>query len=416
MRIISYGCGNYKPFKEHVVIELRPLTLIFGKNSSGKSAKLRLLRLILRALSARMHGAFPLDVDELTFGAHFLDLVHGRLPHGSASFQVVLEAEGKTLDLSATVQNIADLVSSQGKPTEYSVVSHFNLRRPSPICLTWMPAHGTVATYEKIGRLPFRGLLPDTKLLAGQKDQDRWSFAEEWRDRVQAFEGRIEHLGPHRSAIARVYEAGTPRPLSYNGSGAPGRLAADDALLDRTAAWYQEHLDGWQLSLSQSGRAFECILSRGDTTVNLADAGQGMQQALPAVVQQLSHQIGDESPFLDLVEQPELHLHTAAQSPLGDLFLNTAKTGRGQVIVETHSENLLMRIRRRIAEGADPKLVAVYWIEDHPEGHSSVRRINIDTYGELDWWREGIFSEGYEEVRAMRRAARVRLEADGRGK
>lgn len=98
------------------------------------------------------------------------------------------------------------------------------------------------------------------------------------------------------------------------------------------------------------------------------------------------------------------------------MFLNTAKTGRGQVIVETHSENLLMRIRRRIAEGADPKLVAVYWIEDHPEGHSSVRRINIDTYGELDWWREGIFSEGYEEVRAMRRAARVRLEADGRGK
>ena len=88
-----------------------------------------------------------------------------------------------------------------------------------------MPAHGTVATYEGIGRLPFRGLLPDTKLLADRKDQDRWSFAEEWRDRVQAFEGRIEHLGPHRSAIARVYEAGTPRPLSYNGSGAPGRLA-----------------------------------------------------------------------------------------------------------------------------------------------------------------------------------------------
>lgn len=54
MRIISYGCGNYKPFKEDTSIEVRPLTLIFGKNSSGKSAGLRLLRLILRALSARM--------------------------------------------------------------------------------------------------------------------------------------------------------------------------------------------------------------------------------------------------------------------------------------------------------------------------------------------------------------------------
>lgn len=356
-----------------------------------------------------------MEVDELTFGARFRDLVHGRLPHGSASFHVVLEAEDETLNLSAIVQNIAEAVPSQGKPTEYSVVSHFNLRSPSSICLKWTPAHGIVATYGGSGPLPFRGLLPDTKLFSDQTDRDFWSFAEEWRDRVQAFEGLVEHLGPHRCSIARVYEAGTPRPLRYDGGGAPGRLAADGALLDKAAAWYQEHLDGWQLSLSQSGSAFECTLSRGDTTVNLADAGQGMQQALPVVIQQLSHQTEDAAPFLDLVEQPELHLHTAAQAPLGDLFLNTAKTGRGQVIVETHSENLLMRIRRRIAEGADPNLVAVYWIEDHPEGHSSVRRININAYGELDWWREGIFSEGYEEVRAIRRAARMRLEATERG-
>ena len=122
----------------------------------------------------------------------------------------------------------------------------------------------------------------------------------------------------------------------------------------------------------------------------------------------MAHQSEQAGQFIDLIEQPELHLHTAAQAPLGDLFLETAKLGRGQLIVETHSENILLRIRRRIAEGADPDLVAVYWVEDHPDGQSTVRRIHIDQGGNLDWWREGVFSEGYEEVRAISRATRAK--------
>ncbi len=410
MRIISYGCGNYKPFKDNFSIELRPLTLIYGKNNSGKSAGMRVLRLILRALSTRATGAFPIQVDGLSFGAKFLDLVHGKLPHGFASFSIKLEVDGEILDLSATVQNIADSSINQKNNHEYSIVSRLELRSPEPHCFNWIPARGAVANYENYGSIAFRGLLPDTK---NKADRDRWQFAEDWRERIQALEERIEHLGPHRTAISPIYEITASNSFEFDGRGTPGRLAMDDALLEQASTWYQSHLGGWRLSISQSGNAFECTLTRGGSSVNLADAGQGMQQALPVIVQQLSHQIKDDGPFIDLVEQPELHLHTAAQAPLGDLFLDTVKTGRGQVIVETHSENLLLRIRRRIAEGSDPKLVGIYWIDDHADGHSTVRRIEIDKYGELDWWREGIFSEGYEEVRAIRRAAKTRHEQEG---
>lgn len=409
MKIISYGCGNYKPFKDNFSIELRPLTLIYGKNSSGKSASLRVLRLLLRALSARATGAFPLKVDDLHFGANFRDFVHGKLPHGAISFSIKLEIDGEVLDLSATVQNIADSSSNQKNINEYSVVSHLELRSPVQHCFNWIPAHGAVTKYENDGPIVFRGLLPDTRK---KSDRDRWQFAEDWRERIQTLEDRIEHLGPHRTAISSIYEITASNPLEFDGSGTPCRLAMDDALLEQAATWYQSNLDGWRLSINKSGNAFECTLTRGDSSVNLADAGQGMQQALPVIIQQLSHQLNDDGPFIDLIEQPELHLHTAAQAPLGDLFLDTAKAGRGQVIVETHSENLLLRIRRRIAEGADPNLVGIYWIDDHADGHSTVRRIEIDKYGELDWWREGIFSEGYEEVRAIRRAARARREQE----
>jgi hypothetical protein len=98
--------------------------------------------------------------------------------------------------------------------------------------------------------------------------------------------------------------------------------------------------------------------------VNLSDTDDGMQLLLPVVVQQLLYPLRKDSSFIDLVEEPELHLHPAAHAPLADLFLQTAQSDQGQVIVETHSENFLLRIRRRIAEGADPNLVALYWIED----------------------------------------------------
>ncbi|MBP2227158.1 hypothetical protein J2847_000425 [Azospirillum agricola] len=404
MKIISYGCRGYKPFKEQACFEIRPLTLIFGKNNSGKSAGLRLLRLLLRSLSARLRGSFPLNVDGLVFGANFRDLVHEKLPHGAIAFDISIECDSDIFNLSATVQNVSDTSIGQGRPSEYNVVSKFLLRSPLAVTLIWTPSRGTVGTYEGIGPVPFRGLLPEVK---GAGDREQWRFAEEWRERIQALEGRLEHLGPHRAEIARVYEMSAPREIGFDGSGAPSMIANNDILLSKVASWYQKNLDEWMLSINQSGSAFECILKRGESEVNLADAGQGMQQVLPIIVQQSLRQLEDNEYFIDLIEQPELHLHTAAQAPLGDLFLDTAKAGRGQVIVETHSENLLLRIRRRIAEGADPNLVAVYWIEDHPEGHSSIRRININRLGELSWWQEGIFSEGYEEVKAIRRASRT---------
>ena len=400
MKLHSYGCTNYKPFKAETIIEVRPLTLIFGKNSSGKSALLRLLRLILRTLGPKSSKTFPLDVDGLPFGTSFLDLVHGRLQHQAVQFHAKLEANERIFDLSATVQNL----QSHHPPFNTSKTSQFHLRSPCAIDLNWIPSKDEIIHFNGVGPVPFRGILPDAQ---GALDTAQWQAIAELREQVGQLEADISHLGPFRAEIKRIYENGPNIMLGFEGAGASNQMAQDMALLDRVANWYKQHMDGWRLNISPSGIAFECTLERGGNRINLAEAGQGMQQILPIVVQQLAHQGEVAGQFIDLIEQPELHLHTAAQAPLGDLFLETAKLGRGQLIVETHSENILLRIRRRIAEGADPDLLAVYWVEDHPDGQSTVRRIHIDQGGNLDWWREGVFSEGYEEVRAISRAART---------
>lgn len=400
MRLTRYGCENYKAFRDPATVELRPLTIFLGRNNSGKSALLRLPLLLLRALSRDApRDGFPLEARGLSFGRVFRDLIHGGLAHGHAKFGLEATSDGERLDFEASVQNVVEAPGRGATTSDLSVVSRLDVRSPVPRALQWDPSPGELRSYEGIGRVRFRGLLPE-----GLED---WLFLDSWRDSVQEFDAQVSHLGPLRAPSLPTYEVGPRRPMGSTGAEAVGWLAADDELRRAVSEWLEENLEGWRLELDFAGGAFRCLLVRGGVSVNLCDAGQGVQQVLPVVVQQLARQReGHTTQFLDLLEQPELHLHAAGEAPLGDLLLQTARLRVGVVVVETHSENLLLRVRRRIAEGSDPELVALYWIDDRPEGHSTVRRIHIDERGEVDFWPAGLFSEAYEEVKALRRAAR----------
>ena len=161
------------------------------------------------------------------------------------------------------------------------------------------------------------------------------------------------------------------------------------------------------MDIQQSLDVFSLRIRREGRDVNLADAGQGIQQVLQIVTlccwRSLSR---GKSAFIDVVEQPELHLHDAAHAPLGDLLLSAVRGGRGNVIVETHSEALVLRVRRRVAEGAlSTDQVAIVYVEDAGDG-SRLRPIPLTADGDVGWWPEGVFSEAFAEVKAIRRAQR----------
>lgn len=411
MRVVSYSLESYKPFREMARMELRPLTIIFGRNSSGKSAVLRSLRQIFSSITTQSTEPVPLNVDRINFGSRFTDLVHGKSFHGHITLGLSLELDsGQKIDFTTKIQNIQGTNFSQPR----SFVSEFIVKEPvqkkmNLAIVADPPDRKQLASIyldeeddtAKIQYIPFNGILPKTTqtLLL-----DGWTFLEDLRSSVRELEATLQHIGPFRSQIRKVYESRMEHPIDLDGSGAPYILEADPDLLEATGKWYLQFMDGWELSLKPLGEAFCLLLKRGDTTINLAEAGQGMQQILPIIVQQLSRQMKTDHSFIDLIEQPELHLHTAAQAPLGDLFLDTALANKGQLIVETHSENLLLRIRRRIAEGIDPNLVALYWIEDHVDGFSTLIKIDINENGELSWWKKGVFSENYQEVKAIAKA------------
>lgn len=109
------------------------------------------------------------------------------------------------------------------------------------------------------------------------------------------------------------------------------------------------------------------------------------------------------------VQQPELHIHPALQAAMGDVFIEGSNEDR-QMLVETHSEHLLLRILKRIRQthsrvDVAPELkisaddVSVLYFNPSPDGTTSVKRLRITEDGEfMDRWPRGFFAERDQEL------------------
>ena len=141
------------------------------------------------------------------------------------------------------------------------------------------------------------------------------------------------------------------------------------------------------------------------TDVSHRDIGQGISQVLPVLVNAFALENN-----VIAIEQPELHLHPALQSELGDVFIESALGDRGNTfVIESHSEHLLLRIMRRMRETQNgtlpngkqaitPEDVAVLYVEPFGD-RSIVREMPLNARGELiKDWPGGFFEEGLREV------------------
>jgi predicted ATPase len=147
---------------------------------------------------------------------------------------------------------------------------------------------------------------------------------------------------------------------------------------------------------------------------DLTNVGVGVSQVLPIVVLSLLSKRGSMLIF----EQPELHLHPKVQSRLGDFFISLLRSGR-QCLIETHSEYLIYRLRRRIAEANEKleKRIDIYFTEQD-EGQTAVRTVAVSKYGAISNWPKNFFDESQIEsemiIRMASRKRRQDKESSGR--
>jgi len=131
-----------------------------------------------------------------------------------------------------------------------------------------------------------------------------------------------------------------------------------------------------------------------DREVDLTSVGVGVSQVLPVILLCLMARPGQ----ILVIEQPELHLHPAMQLKLADFLLACALSGR-QILIETHSEHIVNRLRLRTIENSSNAEVIRLLFAEQEGGQTTFRVSDVNEFGGLSQdWPSGFLDVGADEA------------------
>lgn len=407
MDLQRLSLDRYKGYAKATVMELAPLTILVGANNSGKTALAQAIPLLAGGLIApttKSSEPLPLESAGVRHGERFEDLVTGRPVHGRLTLSATLAREAKRLSLTATVRNVV----TPGQPSERQV-SRWELKSAAEELLLERKAFDQRSLYDVAvsGRrvqprsVVWRGLAPSSP-----NPLPSWITAS--IDSLGSWAEGVRHLQCPRRLLEPPYNMPERLPwkIGPRGEHAPLVFAANDSLRAAVREWYRAAF-GVRLERVVDGNYFRLEVRQPGAAagVALGQSGRGLAHVLPVVVTALTARAA--GPGVDIIEHPEAELHPAAHAEIAELLLDQLAGPTRPLILETHSEIVLLRARRWVAEGRLPaEHVLVYWVHSEPDSGSSLRRIRIGDNGEVDNWPDNVFIEDYEEILAIRRAAR----------
>lgn len=435
--------SNFKAWQE-LDIRLGRVTGLFGTNSSGKSSILQFLLMLKQTKNATDRG-LVLDLggaDQLVNLGTFKDMVHKHQDASSIKWMITWRLN-KPLKIYNPLEKRNDILFQGNTLGTKAEVSFKNLEMKSQLLayrfdkhtFEMKPKNETAKEYvlssEKFRFIRQKGkvwampspikthLFPDQAKTYYQNADFLRFFESEYESMMD----KIYYLGPLREYPKREYHWSGASPFDV---GSRGERTVD-AILSATmrgeirrlgkgtrTKTFQEIIAHWlkELGLIQSfsikeiadgSNLYRAIVKRDEKSPEafLTDVGFGVSQVLPALV--LLYYVPEGSTIL--MEQPEIHLHPSVQSNLADVILQVAKHRNIQVIVESHSEHLLRRFQRRIAEEKYPIDELKLYFCDSEQGESKLFDLEIDMFGDIRNWPENFFGDEMAEIAATRAAA-----------
>ncbi len=360
---------NYKLFKQEQILEIKPITILIGKNSSGKSAVLKLLMLIEGALSHEFKEPLQLHNQGVELGSEFRDLIYARRYGGRLE-----------LTMESNVTEVLNVIVGHN-PQYNPEIFAYSLNN---VEIDPLKEH-------------FNGFIPDSYTL-------------------NSLTLSTNYISSHRKGLQRYFDQNNKvyDVVGLNGENVYSILIQDalttpKILLNKVSQFYKDNFEGWGFRINQDNPPYQIELKKETLKINFKEVGLGMVHALPLVVQAF---MPTQKDLLTIIEEPELHLHPAAHGNLAQLFAESLADNNKRYMIETHSQNFVLRLRRLVAEGAlDKDNVVIYYVDYNEEkSESSLTRINIDKLGKPRnengeiYWPEHIFSETLDETSAIRTA------------
>jgi energy-coupling factor transporter ATP-binding protein EcfA2 len=386
---------RFRSFSERVSLPLRPLTLVYGANNSGKSALLRALALLAASLEPAARGT-------ITFPERaFADIQPRDLAwQGDAGdYRWKLGLRWANRYVQEFVATINPSVEGDVPLTALEVVRHDAAR-----WLARIGPDGFLVDPDTRAPLAFEGFVPSAKT----------TELADLRQQLVALGGRIRWLASVRPPVPRIIGGPAPsRGYATDGSEVPHLLVEDRALRDEVAAFYATLDPPRSLELHEVphyGYSFSLNpASRPSWRVHLRDTGEGMSQVLPVLA--YAALAAREGGIL-AVEEPESHLHPSAQSHLAAYLCALAKRSTGpRFVIETHSRVVLLAVQRAVADGLPAEHVQIVWVDQDHDGRSTLTAIPLHANGRMgDGWPPSALAEDLRLARELIRASRPPLE------
>lgn len=400
---------GFKSIMDPTRIEFRPLTILAGANSGGKSSAMQPL-LLLKQTSEASYDPGPL-------------LLSGPNIKFTSPDQILSKRRGEPVDwFSLGIEDrsggAADIVFQSSEETRGFEIKSVTYRKGSAVTML-TPDMPTEALTKALPSSLLNAFMDDqTKKLLGTGAwgvrRNRYLLEPVYRFEgppgevrglplldtpdVESITRGMIHVPALRGNPERTYFTTATGPTfpgtfekyvasvisSWQEAQSPNMEKLNDALLTLGLTWKvtARPVDSVNVEV-QVGRLPHGKVGGAYDLVSIADIGFGVSQVLPVIV---ALTVAEEGQIVFL-EQPEIHLHPKAQYEMGRLLVGAAKRGVS-VVVETHSSLLLRAVQTQVAEGRiRPTEVMLHWFARRPnDGVTTVQSISPDQKGTLGKW------------------------------
>ena len=447
---------NFKSWQDTGNITLRPITGFFGANSSGKSGLIHALLLLKQTADSADRGIV------FNFGGagarkdlgDFESVVHGHETGRALGISLDWRT-GKPIRITDTYAR-REVVRSED--VGFQVVTRMGGAGAGeqPV-VEKMSFHvgdsefGLHLAYDE--KYPYDLFTENTGFKFVRYQGRRWGFDSPVKcygfpDTVRAYyqnagfltdlefalERKLQnvyYLGPLRAFPQRVYTWSGGQPLDMGEAGeavVDALLAARQQDLKISPGYrmrrlpLEKYIARWLQKLglihrfrvvpvAEGSRYFEVRVQKSPRApeVLITDVGFGVSQILPVLV--LCFYVPEGSTVI--LEQPEIHLQPSVQAGLADVFIDAWDKRNVQILLESHSEHLLRRLQRRVAEEAiSQDDVGLYFCKEDG-GASRLDTLEVDQFGNISNWPQDFFGDQFGEIAAMSEAALNRRQAAG---
>jgi hypothetical protein len=427
--------AGFKSISDEQKIEIRPLTILAGANSSGKSSIMQPLLLLKQTLEAAYDpGPLLLNGPNVKFASAEQLLSRIGKSHSSDIFQVGMwlntkdgfvttfrkeHKMGFRIERMEIHWERGDLIftpeMTQVDIVRTGITKGLDISKVAPegykqgeweikrdrcfIGPVWV-AKGSDGTSFSHGARPgakWEEIIPHIIHLPGLRGNPERAYP-------------VAAIGPTYPGTFEKYTASVISQWEEEESSNIDDLNTDLRSLKLTGWGRAKRLYAVQLEL-YVGRLPDVPPEMPENQVNIADVGVGVSQTLPVLVALHAAKPGQ----LVYVEQPETHLHPRAQFDLAQILASAAKRGV-RVVVETHSSILLLGVQTLVAEGSlEPDKVKLHWFQRGEDGRTIVNSADLDEAGAFGDWPEDFDDVDLQtQARYLDAASARRLHKQGR--